>query len=121
LRLPSAADQQAWRRWRLQRRVRKWCPRTVPTATGTRGHRGLVGGDAIGDRDVFAVGYYRPLTADDAGSLEPIGGVVTGASWKASDVPDPPGPRATLTDTVSLGRDTAWAVGARLDRGRLRA
>jgi hypothetical protein len=87
----------------------------------SRGHRGLVGGVAVGARKVLAVGYYRPFGADDDSALVPMSGRVSGAAWKDLDVPRPPGPRATLTDVASLGGNDAWAVGTRLDGGRLRA
>jgi hypothetical protein len=90
-------------------------------AGATRGHRGLVGGVAVGERKVLGVGYYRPFGADDDSALVPMSGRVSGAAWKDLDVPRPPGSRATLTDVASLGGNDAWAVGTRLDGGRLRA
>ncbi len=90
-------------------------------AGATRGHRGLVGGVAVGARKVLGVGYYRPFGPDDDSALVPMSGRVSGAAWKDLDVPRPPGSRATLTDVASLGGNDAWAVGTRLDGGRLRA
>ena len=51
----------------------------VRSATSTRGHQGLVGGDVIGARKVLAVGYKRPTRGEGDGSLLPISGQITGA------------------------------------------
>jgi hypothetical protein len=90
-------------------------------ATGTRGHRGLVGGAVIGDRKVLGVGYYRPNTGGGQGALKPISGRVVASDWKNRPVPTPPGARATLTDVTSQPNGAAWAVGTRLQDGTLRA
>jgi hypothetical protein len=91
------------------------------TATSTRGHRGLVGGAVLADKKVLAVGYYRPTTGEGEGSMRPMSGRVVGATWKGRLVPDPPGPRATLTDVAAQPNGSAWAVGTRLQNGKLRA
>jgi hypothetical protein len=91
------------------------------TATSTSGHRGLVGGAVIGDRKVLGVGYYRPDRGNGQGSLKPISGRVLVSDWKSRAVPAPPGARATLTDVTSQPNGAAWAVGTRLQDGKLRA
>ncbi len=91
------------------------------TAGNTSGHRGLVGGAVIGDKKVLGVGYYRENVGNGQGSLRPISGKVVNSTWKSRWVPDPPGPRATLTDVASLPGSNAWAVGTRLQNGKLRA
>lgn len=90
-------------------------------AAGTTGHRGLVGGASTGSDKVLAVGYYRPNIGNGNGALKPISGRVVSSNWRGRTVPDPPGPRATLTDVINLRGGKAWAVGTRLDGGRLRA
>jgi hypothetical protein len=90
-------------------------------AGGTSGHRGLVGGVATGNDKVLAVGYYRPNIGNGNGALKPISGRVISSNWRGRSVPDPPGPRATLTDVVDLPGGKAWAVGTRLENGKLRA
>ena len=91
------------------------------TATSTRGHRGLLGGAVLGDDRVLGVGYYRPYLGNGQGAMVPISGRVMKNDWKRRAVPDMPGPRATLTDVVSLSNGKAMAVGTRLQSGRLRA
>ena len=91
------------------------------TATETRGHRGLVGGAALGNGRVLGVGYYRPFLGNGNGSLKPISGRIISNDWRGRGVPDPPGPRASLTDVVSLPNGKAIAVGTRLQNGKLRA
>ena len=91
------------------------------TATTTSGHRGLVGGVEVGDKRVLGVGYYRANVGNGNGSLKPISGRVVTSTWKNRFVPDPPGPRASLTDVVSQPGGKAWAVGTRLQSGKLRA
>ena len=90
-------------------------------ATGPSGHKGLAGGDPIGAKKVFTVGYKRPVVSNGDGSLQPISGRIIGTKWDESAVPDPPGPRASLTDVIALDGGDAWAVGTRLDGGDLRA
>ncbi|MFV2063435.1 MAG: FG-GAP repeat domain-containing protein [Chloroflexota bacterium] len=99
----------------------KWTgSRWKRTATGSRGHRGIGGGVAISATKVLGVGYSRPIQ-QEGGSLDPISGRLVGTAWKGRRVPDPPGPRATLTDVTSLAGGKAWAVGTRLQGGKLRA
>jgi len=90
-------------------------------ASGSNGHRGLVGGVRTGTDKVLGVGYYRPNIGNGNGALKPISGRLISGSWKGRTVPDPPGPRATLTDVINLPGGKAWAVGTRLDNGKLRA
>ncbi|MGD8486344.1 MAG: VCBS repeat-containing protein [Chloroflexota bacterium] len=91
------------------------------TARETSGHRGLVGGAALGDGRVLGVGYYRPYNGNGNGSLEPISGRIISNDWRGRRVPDPPGPRATFADVVALPKGKAIAVGTRLHYGRLKA
>ncbi len=91
------------------------------TSAGTRGHRGFVGGAAYGNNRVFAVGYHRPFIGNGDGSLRPASARVVVDDYRAKTVPDPPGPRATLTDIVTLPNGKAIAVGSRLVSGKLRA
>ena len=91
------------------------------TATGTKGHRGLLGGAVLGDDRVLGVGYYRPYLGNGQGAMLPISGRVVKNGWKGRAVPDLPGPRATLTDVAALANGKAMAVGTRLQSGRLRA
>lgn len=91
------------------------------SAGTTSGHRGLVGGALLRDGGVLGVGYSRPLVGEGEGALEPISGRISGSSWRSRAVPDPPGERASLVDVVALSRGRAWAVGTRLQAGRLHA
>ena len=91
------------------------------TVTKGKGHRGLVGGYALGDKRILGVGYDRPIQGNGRGSLVPISGRVVGSTWRKRAVPDAPGPRATLTDVVPLPRGKALAVGTRLHNGQLKA
>jgi hypothetical protein len=91
------------------------------TVTKGRGHRGLVGGYALGDDRILGVGYDRPFQGNGGGSLEPISGRVVGSTWRNRPVGDPPGPRATLTDVAPLPKGRALAVGTRLHKGQLKA
>ncbi len=90
-------------------------------AASAGGHRGLVGGTILGGSKVLGVGYYRPTAGEGEGALKPVAGKVVGSTWKSRPVPDPPGERASLTDVVSQPSGVAWAVGTRLESGRLRA
>ena len=90
-------------------------------AGSTNGHRGLVGGTVLGDRKVLGVGYYRPNLGNGQGSLRPISGKIVISDWKSRAVPTPSGARATLTDVAGQPNGAAWAVGTRLQDGRLRA
>ena len=92
-----------------------------PAATGSSGHRGLVGGVALGDDRVLGVGYYRPFQGNGGGSLKPISGRILGSAWRGRAVSDPPGPRATLTDVAPLTKGKSLAVGTRLHNGQLKA
>ncbi len=91
------------------------------TATNSSGHRGLVGGAVLGVNKVLGVGYFRPFEGNGSGSLKPTSGRVVINAWKGRAVPDPPGPRSSLTDVVGLPGGKALAVGTRLQDGRLRA
>ena len=90
-------------------------------AGGTRGHRGLVGATSIGRDRLFGVGYYRPFLGNGQGSLKPISGKIAVSTWKGVSVPDLPGPRASLTDVISLGGGRYMGVGTRLQNGKLQA
>lgn len=91
------------------------------TSPSSRGHRGLVGGAVLTKKKVLGVGYYRPNLGDGQGALQPMSGRVVRSRWKGRPVPDPAGPRATLTDVARAPKGKAWAVGTRLQDGRLRA
>jgi hypothetical protein len=91
------------------------------TAAKTTGHRGLVGAAATGPSKIIGVGYYRPYLGNGAGSLKPISGRVRASGWQGRSVPDLPGPRATLTDVITMPGGKAIAVGTRLQGGRIRA
>ena len=93
--------------------------RTAATSTG---HRGLVGGGL--DR--------RPTSSSAWATTGPTRATARlaqahqrhGSSIQHLEGPrraDPPGPRATLTDVIALPGGKAWAVGTRLQNGRLRA
>ncbi len=88
-------------------------------ATRDRGHRGLVGGVATSRTSMLGVGYYRPWEGN--GSLKPVSGRIWGSTFRERRVPDPPGERAALADVIALPGGRAWAVGSRLQAGRLRA
>ena len=91
------------------------------SAAATKGHRGLVGAAPIGNNKLMGVGYYRPFIGNGQGSLKPISGKIKTSTWSGLAVPDLPGPRASLTDVITLSGGRALAVGTRLQNGRLQA
>ena len=90
-------------------------------AKGSRGHRGIVAGVPTSSRKALTVGYYRPAKGNAQGSLDPVSGRLVGTTYKGRRVPDPPGPRASLTAVVNTGGGKAWAMGTRLQGGKLKA
>ncbi len=88
---------------------------------GGRGHRGFTDAEFIGGGRLLGVGFYRPFTGANEGTLEPASGMIGSSSTQLQALPFSAGPRATLT-AVSSSAGKTWAVGTGLSAdGQLHA
>lgn len=89
-----------------------WSPTPLPDLTGVYGQ--LLGLDAVGPDDVWAVGFEQGSTP--GGDPQPLVMHFGGDAWQRVPTPTVAGPNASLLDVRALAPDDVWAVGSRQPR-----